>query len=386
MLVVARNQKKLKDVIAMSSSLTRTFASKPPHNEPSLSTGKKNKKSVSNRNSTPQREQRSRKSNRFKSTRTKEWKSAKSLHNTEASQLLKPSNFLYNDLRRRSLIEGDGENNTPTETPRMPLLSLDASSLLDPLSYCKTSAKDIRHGVSRSISGTDAARRLLRGKKDFLDTARKLKAPVVLEGHGVPQQLLQNCIDMADALMMACGEEIVEITFHNYNYNEKKLPQVLRIRSRDATNKAMSWPPESHGSGVDWEYHMSLYLAVMERLSNTLGLVLQKNLAPPFSSEEENKDEIMSSPLLFPQSSTPHWNVDILRGSYFELHQSTHSMKDVPLFPIVEFSQMRDSEVQQNGHILIRLQGTAGPNLEFSGIQNSRQPVSLVFDACFRNE
>ena len=142
-----------------------------------------------------------------------------------------------------------------TPIPRFHLPSLNASALLDPHVYCKESAKGSEtHGVSRSISGTDAARRLLRGKKEFLLQARELvqqqhtnkgshkKGPVVLlEGHGVPSKLFQHCIDMADSLLRECNREdssdVVECTFYNYNNQEKRdedisrlLPEVLRLR------------------------------------------------------------------------------------------------------------------------------------------------------------
>lgn len=118
---------------------------------------------------------------------------------------------------------------------RLVLPAMNASALLDPLKYCKTSSRlsQNRSGVSRSISGTDAARRLLRGKKEFILAVRSLKQqPSLLEGHGVPPQLFQHCIDMADALLLQYSPDVVECTFHNYNYvaGQKKLPNILRIR------------------------------------------------------------------------------------------------------------------------------------------------------------
>ena len=127
------------------------------------------------------------------------------------------------------------KTNSSRSSNRYVLQSMNASALLDPLKYCKTSSRlsSNRSGVSRSISGTDAARRLLRGKKDFILAARSLKTqPALLEGHGVPPKLFQHCIDMADALLLQYSPDAVECTFHNYNtvLGQSKLPRILRIR------------------------------------------------------------------------------------------------------------------------------------------------------------
>lgn len=160
--------------------------------------------------------------------RKRDWK--QDLGAPKAFPVLQPSIYYYStpshDSRRVS---------TSKPTPRLVLPVMNASALLDPLKYCKKSSRLSfnRNGVNRSISGTDAARRLLRGKKDFILAARSLKSqPTLLEGHGVPPQLFQHCIDMADALLLQYSPAVVECTFHNYNnvQRQNKLPHVLRIR------------------------------------------------------------------------------------------------------------------------------------------------------------
>jgi hypothetical protein len=94
---------------------------------------------------------------------------------------------------------------------------------------------------------------------------------------------------------------------------------------------------------------------------------------------------------LFPSASrtNPHWNVDVLRGAYFDLHQSddsddgssSGSNSNIPPLPIVEFTH----DSQTTGHVLIRLQGYPLPNHEFL-TGHSPRPITLVFDACFRNK
>lgn len=287
-------------------------------------------------------------------------------------------------------------NSSSRSSNRFVLQAMNASAFLDPLKYCKTSSRlsSNRSGVSRSISGTDAARRLLRGKKDFILAARSLKnQPALLEGHGVPPKLFQHCIDMADALLLQYSPDAVECTFHNYNsvLGQSKLPRVLRIRSRDTTNRCGSWPPPNSLVG-DWNYHLELYLTVMERMACHLGMVLQKKQVHPLKVDDIEKygekgddgDELTSSPFLFPNSNIPQWNVEILRGFYFDLQKDGPegtSSNSIPPLPIVEFRK----ESENTGHVLIRLQGYSAENIEF-GAQRSNQAVTLVFDACFRHE
>lgn len=127
----------------------------------------------------------------------------------------------------------------------------------------------------------------------------------------------------------------------------------------------------------------------MERIACHLGMVLQKKHRTR-TQERKNSfpedvgddgDELTSSPFLFPNSNMPQWNVDILRGSYFELRKDGPSgavVKSVPPMPIVEFNK----ESESTGHVLIRLQGQSTENVDF-GDQRSTQPVTLVFDARF---
>lgn len=141
---------------------------------------------------------------------------------------------------------------------------------------------------------------------------------------------------------------------------------------------------------ADWDYHLELYLTVMERLACNLGQVLQQkhftrtrdDSKPELSDDSgDDGDELTSSPFLFPNSNIPQWNVDILRGSYFDLHRDGPSgtiVKAVPPMPIVEFTK----ESATTGHVLIRLQGHSVENSEF-GLQRSKQPVTMVFDARF---
>lgn len=135
----------------------------------------------------------------------------------------------------------------------------------------------------------------------------------------------------------------------------------------------------------------------MNRIACHLGMVLQRKQLSTVKKDDMEKyidedhddkgddgDELTSSPFLFPNSHTPQWNVEILRGAYYDLHKDGPQgmvSKNIPPSPIVEFNK----ESGNTGHVLIRLQGYSENNAEF-GSQRSQQPVTLVFDACFREE
>ena len=371
--------------------------------------------------------------------------------------VLSPSEYYY----RIKTKDGDSVH--------IALPNLNASSLLDPAKYCRYSANPsqagsaaMTHGVSRSISGTDAARRLLRGKKEFVDTVRSqlvLDQPVsskqrqsssshagnkhkqrkshaaILVDHGIPPQLLQHCIDMTDALLNHYGNAS-ECSFHNYyqqrasfQYNKHTpstgstaprvpLPQVLRVRSRNSTNRCTVWPPSSsledgnNESAAEWNHNMSLYLTVMERLASKLHIVLKRtkhreesssshqHLPGPDAKDEEDdsEEDVTASPLLFGNSSSPHWNVDMLRESYYDVrhnHNEGKSSSTNPSDPllIVEWEQALPSS-PIIGHVLLRLQGQASKqnpllnssNTSSSPRKSASQQVTMVFDSCFRQE
>ena len=94
---------------------------------------------------------------------------------------------------------------------------INASAVYNPRAYSIQSAKFSHvHNVSNSISGDAATRRLLRGKRDFFQGARKMvnsNVPLWLEGHSVPPQLLQHFVDLADQLLWQYDTD--ECSFHN---------------------------------------------------------------------------------------------------------------------------------------------------------------------------
>jgi len=281
--------------------------------------------------------------------------------------------------------------------------SMNASALLDPLKYCKESSR--LHSGSRSISGTEMARRLLSGKRDFLLAASKLnKTPVLMDGHGVPPALFQHCVDMAGALLRHYGPDIDECSFRN-NRNSKT-PDHVRVRRRDATNEVLPAPSAIEGESdehrnddeIDWDYNLTLYLTVMGRLAKNLGQVFeisslqnndgQKNFTEKNSrlSREDYDNLDNRHDESSPQFSS-QWNVEICKGQYFDFQPVGMEGKYNPTpqtcirpFPVVEFFSHPSSP-----RVLIRLQGYPAANEEFGSRQHEEQPVSLVFDACIQN-
>jgi hypothetical protein len=215
------------------------------------------------------------------------------------------------------------------------------------------------------------------------------------------------------------------------------LPIHVRVRRRDDTN-ACKPPPSAYDSSiyddkeVDWDYHLELYLTVMSKLAEKLGKVFEyslsssssssssssytaskgekeretsgKNVPPPidkYKLDIDDDTDFTASPLLFP-SSRPRWNVEILRGSYYDLQpiknddvvtatkygdddveeedRTVEGVSPFPPLPIVEFLQETS---KTSGHVLIRLQGTPRNNPHFDTRQRRPQPVTLVFDAGF---
>ena len=372
------------------------------------------------------------------------------------------------------------------------LPAVDATVLLDPKKFSKTSSKaTMTHGVSRSIDGADAARRILRGKKDFVHAVRSQllhsggkrqgktrngtpAKSALLQGHGVPPQLIQHFVDMADTLLVLYGNA-AECSFHNYNYNQLangtggrrgsaqsmpqsptskvQIPEIIRVRTSDSSNQLSKWPPPRRNSSSQelpssddlssgaWNENLALYLTAMERIACRLATALPREhdkqqiddvrKSDKFRSRDDadDDDDFTSSTALFPASSSlrPDWNVDILRGSYFDLHNqdtpglngndNTRKPSSIqPTVPIVEWIQGHHPSTL--GHVLIRIQGQSAENNAFSSAtvrldtqsenalidditsdagstdstkdisdgpeQCPRQPVTLIFDACFR--
>lgn len=252
------------------------------------------------------------------------------------------------------------------EVPRTPQLGklpiLNAASLLHTKSY------SIKSATNSTISGLAATRRLLRGRHDFLQVVRKLlptQKTFLLNGHGVPSQLLDEHIHLANDVLLHY-DNATQCSFHSISDTVKR----IRVRTGDR-NQVAHWPPNTPRQDYSWDESLQLYFKVMQRMAKRFTDVLI--LAPPTNDPESTctKDEyenefdtgFMSSSIL-----PHHWNVEFARAS--------HAPPE-PLI-IVEFSPILQGP-SAPGHLRLQLQGQ--PQNASRGRNNA---VVMSVDAAFR--
>lgn len=273
-----------------------------------------------------------------------------------------------------------------------------STAWLDPAMYCRDGGK--------SIAGTDAARKLLRGKKDLMELlgyavhSSKLavrKQPhqsFVLLGHGVPSQMLQHHVDFAAALLTRLGA--AEVSFKQFNVSQhhnsvaasEAVGDIRWAQVRDVEtgeNRAESWPLEN---GVHWEDDLQLYWTVMNRIATRLGLAVLLKRAKTVQAYAENRTTTSSidySMSVSPSNSllkTPphHWKVQFSRQWHFASEQLPPvNTRGSQLYPVLEWAPLEG--VAAPGHVCVRLQGLASTDNDAA---STTLPVSLCFDACFR--
>jgi hypothetical protein len=171
----------------------------------------------------------------------------------------------------------------------------------------------------------------------------------------------------------------------------------MRVHRRDGTNQMLPWPPAAKVH-PEWNSQMMLYLTVMKRLVSSLGMVLRSNeeqeeedsqLAETVSGS--NNDDEDDGDFVASISSTPsvrEWNANLYRGTAYP----PRSIPSPPGYegpvPIIEWWP-RKAGSSAPGNVCIRLQGIADARKnkkETSLRRKKRVPVTLVFDAGFRND
>lgn len=291
--------------------------------------------------------------------------------------ILIPGGMLIESTRSQSQDQ-DMPQGSRRRRRKLPVVN--AAALLDATAYCKKSAFP---GGVVTKSGTEAAKRLLRGKKDLVDMLRghiilqQNQRPFCLAGHGVPKQLLQDHINFADSMLQRCNEP-AECSFRNLEEdNFDSFPDCIKIRGHDGKSRIFAWPmpppttrekiEERKVEEVDvaytWEDRLALYLAVMDRFTSKLGLV----------GSCLHKD------------TRKQWSVKIYRGMAFPLEVISRPEGDEgngPV-PILEWSPLNRVSNKQP-HISIRIQGT--PDHEAGPGRAMRDPVTLVYDALFQED
>ena len=272
---------------------------------------------------------------------------------------------------------------TQFSTNSLPLLNV--AVMLDPTKYVKSM------DASMVRSGTEAARRILRGRKEWYRTVRKhaergldpssiplwpnnlsyptdsmnRRASYRLTGHGVPRELLQDHIDYAGALLSQ--NQATSVTLASRDS--------IRVRRPDGSHHNVQVPENSHS--------LDLYMAVMERISKTLSIVLHREpyftqrphsptpasegepLEQPESGIDPNGDNDSHAATTDRPSSGPSdmpmWHVEFTRG--WVVAEPTVNQ----LEPVVEWVWPRQ--------IFIRLRGRPK--------NNPRMAVALAYDATF---
>lgn len=234
------------------------------------------------------------------------------------------------------------------EHPPETLPHLFASAILDPKTYCKQSASS-----TSTISGGDAARRLLRGKRNFRQTMRQeltsrpkdVQKIYILQGHGVPVQLWEHILYVAQTWLQS-EESAYEVSVQNV-FGAFHFDRML-VRSDSGTSRIAPWPTE-------WDTDMELYMTVTTRMAKLLSDILRKG------------DDEGDPPRL------KQWNISVQQDFAIPPQLLPPAQE---LTPTVEFVPMEG----QVGRLIIRLQGIIRTTI---GDEVVEKPVALIFEGVY---
>jgi hypothetical protein len=227
--------------------------------------------------------------------------------------------------------------------PHHPFPILNASVLLDTQRYIVRSGK---FPATTTKSGTDAARRMLRGRKEWLQTVRKHVArgrhPATtttstgsssqrqggggayeIQGHGVPRQLLQNHVDFATKLLKrhrawtvdfgAPPSTTSKIISSSSIFRDTK-DWTMQVLGMDGDPSSYRTAPvlraEAGVSATDYDsstgdncmpqyddaHSLQLYLTVMHRLATTLSIVFRQQPQPQTEQQISENTPTMVGP------------------------------------------------------------------------------------------
>jgi hypothetical protein len=279
---------------------------------------------------------------------------------------------------------------------RLPIIN--ASSLLQTKAYCVQSASSYTNK-----SGTAAAHRLLRGQQDFLQVLRKLvhnttngeSQPFILQGHGIPTQLLQEHVDLADALLRH-HSDAASCSFHHHpredennnienNDSPSWLDRWVRVRDQSGNHRIVPWPPRSltrtGDDSYSWQESMQLYMTVMYRLATRLGtsvLVMPREEEDSHDNNQEEQgthtvddydNEFHAVPSERDAAVPHHWNVEFAR----KYSHNTYVDDTDPLRLTAEWDPIPEG-LSSPGHVRLQLQGLPRKN---------DHAVTLTLDASF---
>lgn len=266
--------------------------------------------------------------------------------------------------------------------------TVNVSPFLDPEDYSKKSSF---FGASPTKDGTLAAIRLNQGKKTLVEllqdnikehnrkqqtkSSKENNAGVeprsfVIIGHGVPKQLLQQHVDMADFLL----KYFTNASYISFKNNSGGDLERMEVYPKKGKRTLEQWPFEPNSNS---DHQKQLYLTVMDRIAVPLNEVLWTSVSKTPQVEQDVDDDFVMSSTSLP-ASLKEWKVDLLRGSEYP--------SDSFLMLIVKF--MLPENDSASGHIAISLCGKA--NIDNSrATRNKRRLqaglVTLRFTATFEN-
>ena len=328
---------------------------------------------------------------------------------------------------------------------------LNASPILSPGKYVKQSswsASSHHHNITKkgTNSGTDAARRLVDARREFVCLMNKellggssnnnngsevadVRKIYALTGHGVPSELLSYLIQAVRGwttspqsvqqplLTRQHSSSVIQISFQNVqNSTLLNRDQMQVIHANGTTSKLTNDLLLSTNSD-DWEHDFDLYMVVMDRIASRLAsFVLQPSSHPQDRSpdvstttaagEDHTNNEpatLGSSGSVITPASLKRWNVTMMKGEALPLSllpmdrhynssgrdtpdggsSTRRRQQQSPIILTVEWVMKKRSNDCSN--IFLRLQdGGTSTRLDDDG-RSSRDDdsISLVFDGLY---
>jgi len=227
---------------------------------------------------------------------------------------------------------------TYLEVPPLPLPQLNASAMLDSDAYSRNSALLHQGGLS---NGSDAAKRLIKGRRRLVEMIRKeihernheFRKLYILKGHGVPTAVLQHHLNSANQWLEQ-HNDVYKLSTGSVFDGKLKFDQLV-VQTNSGFNRSVEWP-------IHWSTDMELFLTVMNRITIKLGSILNQK------GEAGNNDLSYSQSQL--TSRLKRWHVSIVKGNAIAPKLIPEHLE---LSPVIEFIPMGGF----TGRVCIRLQG-----------------------------
>lgn len=243
------------------------------------------------------------------------------------------------------------------------LPELDVSPLLN--------KKVFTRKVGSSINGNDAAMRLSKAKNELREvihqeleepydatsinsSAGEVKKMYIMRRHGVPNQMLQHLVTVADQWLEE--KNALEL------WVDSSCQSSLSVLTTEGSSWRTLWPNE-------WDDDVALYLASMKRMVSHMGSMT------PFC----DGSSVLPGDL--------EWKLSISRHNKLPL---TLFPNDPEVFPVIEWMTPTEAVADSNdasdgrkiGKIMIRMQGAPKPRVGQDFLKQAHS-VSLIFTCDF---